>query len=279
VHLVVPHARLPLANTVVTPAADRRSVFAVPRGSTTYIGTTDTFHSAAEAWPPVTPADVDYLFDAMATRLAGPRLSAQDVVSVWSGVRPLVAQEGKGASDISRRDEVWVGPSGVVSIAGGKLTAYRQMAERVVDQIEDRLGRKASPCRTALAPLPGGGADPAAVERDLRAAGAEAGEARRLAGLYGSEAIAVGLGGPAAEAAHAVVCEGALRLEDWWVRRSAQAFFGERGGVDALAPAAAAMAPLLGWSPARTAAEIAACKAIRNRDMAQIATAGALQPA
>jgi glycerol-3-phosphate dehydrogenase len=271
VHLVVRHERLPIAHTVVTPAADRRSVFAVPRGEVVYIGTTDTFHPDAEVWPPVTAADADYLFDAMAQRFAGPRLTPRDVVSVWSGVRPLVAEAGKSASDISRRDEVWVGPAGVVSIAGGKLTAYRKMAQRVVDQAQALLSRPVTPCRTDEAPLPGGEADPAAVRRSLAAAGADEAAAERLAGLYGGEAMDVGAGGPAAEAVHAVLREGAVRLEDYWVRRSARAFFAADGGMAALAPAAAAMAPLLGWSAARTQDEIAACRAIRARDMAQLA--------
>jgi glycerol-3-phosphate dehydrogenase len=279
VHLVVPHERLPVAHTVVTPAGDRRSIFAVPRGAITYIGTTDTFHDHAEVWPPVTAADADYLFDAIAARFAGPRLRGHDVVAAWSGVRPLVAQEGKGASDISRKDEVWTGPAGVVSIAGGKLTAYRRMAERVVDEVQASLGRTAGACRTAQEALPGGDAEPAAVCAALVRAGADALEADRLAGLYGSEAPAVGPGGPAAEAARAVLHEGALRLEDYWVRRSARAFFGADGGVGALAPAAAAMAALLGWSAARTEEEIAACRAIRAQDLAFVRPAVAAMAA
>jgi glycerol-3-phosphate dehydrogenase len=279
VHLVVPHQRLPISSTVVTPAGDRRSVFAVPRGPVTYIGTTDTFHPHAEAWPPVTATDADYLFDAMATRFEGPRLLGGDVVAAWSGIRPLVAQEGRSASDISRRDEVWVGPAGVVSIAGGKLTAYRRMAERVVDQVQRLLGRPVSVCTTAEAPLPGGEAAVAAVIAELQSQGASPAQADRLAGLYGSEAMAVGLGGPSAEAAHAVLHEGALSLEDWWVRRSARAFFTQDGGVGALAEAARAMAPLLGWSLDREDEEIAACERVRAHDMAAFTAVAGLQTA
>jgi glycerol-3-phosphate dehydrogenase len=270
VHLVLARERLPVAHTVVTPAADRRSVFAVPRGASTYVGTTDTFYPHAEVWPPVTLDDAQYLFDAMAARFSVPRLTAADVVSVWSGVRPLVAQAGKSASDISRKDEVWIGPAGVVSIAGGKLTAYRRMAERIVDDAEEILGRRPTPCRTAQEPLPGGDVDVPAARRALVAAGASELAAQRLVGLYGSEAPAVGLGGPAAEAAWAVLHEGALRLEDYWARRSVLALFGPDGGESALAPAAGAMAPLLGWSGERVQSEIAACLSIRHRDMAAL---------
>ncbi|MBV8682116.1 MAG: glycerol-3-phosphate dehydrogenase/oxidase [Caulobacteraceae bacterium] len=271
IHLVVRHDRLPVAHTIVTPASDRRSVYAVPRGEVTYIGTTDTFHPQAETWPPVTGEDAEYLFGAMAARIAGPRLSASDIVSAWSGVRPLVAQEGKSASDISRKDEVWTGPEGVVSIAGGKLTAYRRMAERVSDMVEERLGRRPSTCRTEAEPLPGGQVDPPSMRRELEALGAAPAEAERLTGLYGAEALEVGVAGPAAEAARAVLHEGALTLEDYWLRRSVRGLFTPDGGQAALEPAARAMAPLLGWSEQRIGEEVAACRAIRTHDMAPFA--------
>ncbi len=270
VHLVVPRAKLPVNRTIIMTAADKRSVFAVPRGAVTYIGTTDTFYPRAETWPSVTAADADYLLAAAAARFNVPRLTADDIVSVWSGMRPLVAQEGKSASDISRRDELWTGPAGVLSIAGGKLTAYRQMAERVVDQAETTLGRTPSPCRTATLPLPGGDVDPRAARAALETRGVEAASADRLVGLYGAEAARVSAegAGPAAEAAHAVLREGALRLEDYWARRSARAWFDPDAGMGALEAAAGAMAPLLGWSASRETEEIALCRDQHARDMA-----------
>ena len=262
VHLVVPREKLPVNRTVIMTAADKRSVFAVPKGAVTYIGTTDTFHPRAETWPPVTPADVDYLLSAAARRFSSPHLMADDIVALWSGLRPLVAQAGKSASDISRKDELWTGPGGVLSIAGGKLTAYRQMAERVVDEVAAVLGVKTPPCRTANTVLPGGEAAPA-------------GDAR-LTGLYGSEAPRLGAGGPAAEAAYAVLAEGALTLEDYWARRSARAWFDLDAGLGALDAAAAAMAPLLAWSRERTAGEIAHCRRQHAHDMAGLKSEPAL---
>jgi glycerol-3-phosphate dehydrogenase len=274
VHLVVPRAKLPVNRTIIMTAADKRSVFAVPKGAVTYLGTTDTFHDTAETWPPITDADADYLLAASAARFNVRPLTAADIVSVWSGMRPLVAQAGKSASDISRRDELWTGPAGVLSIAGGKLTAYRQMAERVVDEVETALGRTPSTCRTAVLPLPGGNVDPAKAQAALEASGLEAAAADRLVGLYGSEAVALAATGtgPAVEAANAVLREGALRLEDYWARRSARAWFDPDGGLGALEAAAAAMAPLLDWSPDRRTAEIAACRDQRTRDMAGLRT-------
>ncbi len=155
-------------------------------------------------------------------------------------MRPLIAQAGKSPSEISRRDEVWTGPAGVISIAGGKLTAFRAMAKRVVDDVENALGRRPSACRTADEPL------------------------------VGAEASAPDDPDISGKAARAVRKEGALRLEDWWARRSSRAWFGERGGMDHLETAAAAMAPLLGWNEARRVAEVVGCRAIRDRDMTAI---------
>jgi glycerol-3-phosphate dehydrogenase len=255
--------KLPVSRTVIFPAADRRSIFAVPKGETTYIGTTDTFHPTTEDWPEITAADADYLLTAAAERFSVPPLTRADIASAWSGVRPLVGEEGKSASDISRKDELWTGPAGVLSIAGGKLTAYRKMAERVVDQIEESLGRKASKSRTAKAALPGGDADPAAMTAALVAAGRSAQAAARSVGLYGSEAQTVG-DGAAAEAAHAVLHEGALTLEDYWVRRGARAWFDLDPAFSALDAAAGAMAPLLGWSATERQRQIEHCRALRQ---------------
>lgn len=266
VHLVVPRDRLPVDRTIIMPAADRRSVFAVPKGQMTYIGTTDTFYPDADYWPTITPEDVSYLLDASAKRFSVSPLTKADVVSAWSGVRPLVAEEGKSASEISRKDEIWTGPGGVLSIAGGKLTAYRMMAERIVDLAETRLGRKAKAPATAEEPLIGGDLN---VASTVSASGPDG---DRLVGLYGSEApeIFAAGGGPAVEARHAVLHEGALTLEDYWVRRSARAWFDSDGGLGALAPAAEAMAGLLGWSETETQRQITLCQTTQRDNLAAL---------
>ena len=156
IHLVVPHARLPLRNVVVMQARDKRSVFAVPRADITYLGTTDTEHGPPTDHPDVSGADADYLLEAANRTFASPPLRRADVVSAWAGLRPLVHEEGKGPSDISRKDEIMSAADGrLVSIAGGKLTTHRRMAERVVDLVCRQLGHEA-PCRTAEVTLPGG---------------------------------------------------------------------------------------------------------------------------
>jgi glycerol-3-phosphate dehydrogenase len=278
VHIVVDRDRLPVNRTVIMAAADRRSVFAVPKGRATYLGTTDAFYPDADLWPRIERADADYLIDAATRCFATSPLREADITSAWSGVRPLVAEAGKSASEVSRKDEVWVGPSGMISIGGGKLTAYRRMAERVVDRIEETLGRKPSACRTAEASLPGGDVDVAAARSSLERGGMAAVDADRLVSLYGAEAAAIAADGAdiTAEARHAVLAEGAVTLEDYWVRRSARAWFAEGGGLGDLAPAADAMGHLLSWAPAERERQIAACRAIHDHNMAAFAPEGAL---
>jgi glycerol-3-phosphate dehydrogenase len=272
IHVVVRRERLPVERTIIMTAADRRGVFAVPHGAVAYLGTTDTFHPKAETWPAITAEDADYLIAAATARFSTPPLTHADIVTAWSGVRPLVGEEGKSASDISRRDELWTGPAGVLSIAGGKLTAYRRMAQRVVDHIEHALGRKHAACRTDAEPLPGGDCDPPALRAQLERGGLSALDADRLATLYGSYApqIAAGGPGPEAEATHAVLHEGALTLEDYWVRRSGRAWFDLDAGMAALVPAAKAMASLLAWTPEQAERQIAACRRIQDADMADL---------
>jgi len=273
IHVVLDRDRLPVRNTVILPAAGRRRIFAVPRGHFTYLGTTDTFYPTPDTWPRVTADDVAYLFDASDAAFTSAALTASDIVSVWAGVRPLIGQAGKSASDISRKDEVWEGPAGVISIAGGKLSAYRAMAERIVDKVAERLEHKLPACSTAVTVLPGGDAVPADVEAALVARGLPAADAHRLVGLYGAEATAFAASGDivAMEVALAVTREGACRLEDWWARRSARAWFDAGAGLPVLQAAGASMAALLGWNDAERDAEIANCRAIDAESRADFA--------
>jgi glycerol-3-phosphate dehydrogenase len=261
VHLVVPHVRLPLRRTVLMNAADRRPVFAVPRGEITYLGTTDTFYSETEYWPEIERGDVDYLFEAAARSFRTDPLETRDVVASWTGIRPLIMQAGKKPSEISRRNEVWTGPGGVLSIAGGKLTAYRMMAQRVVDTVAERLETRTAPETSHTVPLVGGDVDPDSRVRELASRTGEV-TARRLVSLYGSEAddVAADGGDLEAEVRQAVRREGALQLEDYWVRRGARAWFDADAGLSVLEPASHEMARWLDWDEATRQAQVAACR-------------------
>ena len=263
VHLVFKHQDLPVHNTVVMRTHDARRIFAVPLGGYTYIGTTDDYHPECEYWPPVTEADVSYLLAGTRQVMPEANLMPDNIVSVWSGIRPLVADgSGRASKELSRKDEVWVSSSGMLSVGGGKLSAYRAMAERIVDQVVEANGFTAAPCQTAEVALPGGGtATP--LTGDWSAVAME-----RIQRLYGSEAHQVASATSTvtdlvlAEVSQAVLAEGALRLEDYWARRSSRAWFDEEAGLPILAQAAHAMGALLNWDATREASEIENCLAI-----------------
>ncbi len=142
VHIVVPRNQFPLKESVYFDAGDGRMIFSIPRGDAVYIGTTDTDYAGPIENPPVSDVDIAYLLNAVNDCFKSVRLSKEDVKSSWAGVRPLIQEEGKNPSEVSRKDEIFISPSGLISIAGGKLTGYRIMAERVVDLIMRQLSRE-----------------------------------------------------------------------------------------------------------------------------------------
>jgi len=139
IHLVVPRAKLPIKQTVYFDHSDRRMIFAIPRGNVTYLGTTDTDFDGDKMNPRVTLADVNYILEAVNYMFPEQNIMLKDVLSSWAGLRPLIHEEGKSASSISRKDEIFNSDNGLISIAGGKLTGYRKMAERVTDEVANRL--------------------------------------------------------------------------------------------------------------------------------------------
>jgi len=273
IHVVLPRDKLPISRTVIMTASDKRSVFAVPRGDFTYLGTTDTFYPSTDYWPTIDVTDIDYVLDAANRTFNTDAVTQKDIQSIWSGIRPLIAQPGKSPSEISRRDEVWEGPLGVLSIAGGKLTAYRRMALRVVDQLQEKMRHKVTPSTTDKEPLPGGEQSIDAVlnHPNLGKLGESARE--RLAWLYGDEAPQIAAHGAdiRAEVRQAVTFEGALTLEDYWSRRSARAWFDTAGGLVALKPAADEMAALLDWNDERKKSEIETCRQQHERSLSALA--------
>jgi glycerol-3-phosphate dehydrogenase len=160
VHLVIDQKRFPLQQAIYFDTPDGRMVFAIPRGGKAYVGTTDTFYKEDAAHPRMTTEDRDYIINAINYMFPSVKITEQDIESSWAGVRPLIYEEGKNASEISRKDEIWQSPSGLITIAGGKLTGYRKMAEMVVDLVADLLqketGARYQSCKTKPMPISGG---------------------------------------------------------------------------------------------------------------------------
>ncbi|WP_421875121.1 glycerol-3-phosphate dehydrogenase/oxidase [Marinoscillum sp.] len=161
VHIVVPHEKFPVKQSVYFDVPDGRMIFAIPRDRVTYIGTTDTDYHGDINDVRTEKVDVEYLIKGVSHIFPTINLSIDDVESSWAGLRPLIEEEGKSASQLSRKDEIFESDSGLLSIAGGKLTGYRKMAERIVDRLgnrmEDETGRKIPACNTDKILLAGAG--------------------------------------------------------------------------------------------------------------------------
>ena len=157
VHVVIDQSIFPLKQAVYFDTPDKRMVFAIPRDGKAYVGTTDTFFEGDIQHPVATKEDVDYLIQAIHTMFPLVHITANQVESTWAGVRPLIYEDGKDPSEISRKDEIWQSEAGLFTIAGGKLTGYRKMAETIVDKISKQLGdEKYGPCVTKHLTLSGG---------------------------------------------------------------------------------------------------------------------------
>jgi len=279
IHIVLRADALPIHHCVVLPTVDGRSAFIVPRGRHLYIGTTDTSYEGTLDEPPVTAEDVEYLLAALRRTLPTPPLGEDDVVGTWAGVRPLVHEEGKSPSEISRKDEIYVSERGLVTIAGGKLTTYRRMAERVLETCAPQLGRRFLRSTSGTIPLAGGDLGGAADLTSWAAAtrvrsaleGVPADTAQRLIAVHGSDAlevIACAIG-PAdlkpladrvpltrAEVRHAVRKEMAATLTDVLERRARIALFETNAAREVAPVVAELMARELGWKAERVATEL-----------------------
>lgn len=199
VHLVFDHSVFPLEQAIYFDTHDKRMIFAIPRDNKTYVGTTDTMYMEDLQHPNVTKEDRDYLLDAIHSMFPSLQLTPEKIESSWSGVRPLISEgDNKKPSEISRKDEIFLSKSGLYSMAGGKLTGYRKMAEEVVDKVvadlKEEEGIMYGPSETKYLRLSGGEASGskgfAVYREDKIAKGQTIGlgktEATLLVELYGT---------------------------------------------------------------------------------------------
>lgn len=152
VHLVIDRDRLPVPDAVVM-AEGERILFAIPWGERVILGTTDTDYHGSLAEPSCDEIDVEYILDVTNASFPAAKITKADVISFWSGLRPLVADRNGNPSDISRRHEVKMHEPGWWDVTGGKLTTYRLMAEETVNAISKHLGATKLKCETARQPL------------------------------------------------------------------------------------------------------------------------------
>jgi glycerol-3-phosphate dehydrogenase len=266
VHVTLPWSRLRNDIAAIIPVpGDKRSVFVIPWGDATYVGTTDTDYTGSVEDPDCTGDDVDYLLAALNSVLAEP-LTRADVIGTWAGLRPLLRGGSTRTADLSRKHSVHTSPSGVVTVTGGKLTTYRRMAADTVDAVGTIVGVETS-SRTKhlrLHGATGAGIPPVGVEASVR---------EHLSGRYGADAPAVArlvetdpaLGTPLvegqpylrAEAVYAVRDEMARTLDDVLSRRTRARLFARDASEAAAESTAALLATELGWTGAERDAQVA----------------------
>lgn len=241
---------------------DGRVLFTLPAGDQAIIGTTETPTSAGETETRATHADVEYLLDAANIYFPGASLSEQDVISAWSGVRPLAQQLASGdVGSASREHTIARGPRGVFHVTGGKLTTYREMAAQVVDQF---AGAGAGNEQTALVPLPGGDRSLEELQDEAATFVSDESVRERLVLSYGArwrDVWALGDEQPAlrerlspshavigAEFVYGVRAEMAVTLGDLLIRRTHLAFQ-TSDQARFMAPLVAKLiAPLMSWT-------------------------------
>ena len=267
IHIAVPWSKVRNEIAAIIPVPkDRRSVFVVPWGDFTYVGTTDTDYDGPIDDPQCTPADVEYLLTALNRAITEP-VSTADVTGTWAGLRPLLASaSNERTADLSRRHGVRVSTSGVITVTGGKLTTYRRMASDTIDQVGRLLGRRirARTKHLLLLGAEGFQAPPATPEA--------ASLHEHLAGRYGTEAehvlalirenptwrerLVPGLPYVQAEAIHAARHEMAGTLDDVLSRRTRSRLLARDASRAAADDVARLIAPELGWDAARTRHEV-----------------------
>ncbi len=281
IHILLSAERLPIRGGTFLRASSGKRGLAMRRGDRVYVGTTDDEYGGPLDRPRAARSEVDEVLDMVQDCFPDRGIGHADIQATWAGTRSLVKEKNKSTRDTSREDEVWEEPPGLITVVGGKLTTYRQMAHRALDIAEETLGPALSDDDEADArvPLPGwtrGDDDPQEVEEEAAATllsrGVDQRVAARIAWLYGAQVEALlafadedpawleplGPDVPAlrGEVRLAVGREMATTLADFMDRRAALLLFADDHGLAGAEEAAAIMADGLGWNEARRRREL-----------------------
>jgi glycerol-3-phosphate dehydrogenase len=270
VHLVVP--RFTHHALIMETADATRVFFAIPWGEHTLLGTTDTDYEGTNEDVAADSDDVAYLLREI-QQVLDVKLREADVLYTTAGLRPLRRQLGRSTADITRKHQIVDhesedGRRGLLTIVGGKITTFRNIAQEVVDFVYAKMGKRAPPTRTVDEPLPGGRiqdwqAFAAVFQEDARAHDVPADVVEHWLNVYGArsrrllemartdpallERIAPGRPYVRAEASLAVEEEFCASLADFMLRRSMWGLSDDQG-VDAMQRIAQELGRWLGWS-------------------------------
>jgi len=273
IHILVPRDRIKAKVGMIlrTPTS---VLFTIPWHHHWIIGTTDTEYDLDKADPTASAEDIEYVLG-QANRVLKQKLTKDDIVGTYAGLRPLVAGNADSTAKLSREHLVIETTPGMIVVAGGKYTTYRVMAEDTVDAALKSMGKQAGPCVTKDIPIIGvDGYRAAWNRRELLAdrTGLHVARIEHLLKRYGSlteDVLALGEedasllepipGADAylkAEVVYSAREEGAMHLEDLLVRRTHINFEVQDRGVEAASVVADLMAKELGWSDEHRKSEL-----------------------
>lgn len=291
IHLVVSAERLRVTTAWLIPAlGEKRFYFVVPWEGRVNIGTTDTDYTGTKDAPSAFEAEALQILQAINAYFPTAQLELSDVISAWAGLRPLISSGNTNQSTtaVSRKEEIFADDDGLISLAGGKLTTYRLMAERGIDlaaqQLQQRFGKTANPSRTTNLVVGGGLIKPHEIEvtaqQIAQSERLPLATALHLLRSYGTEyerlleliraderlreLLVAGLPNVAAEVIYVVRYELALTLADVLARRTRIAMLGVV--LDCVETVADLMAHELGWDDEQKAQQIAVFKAEYERE-------------
>jgi len=263
-HLVFDRSFLPGEDAIMVPrTSDGRVLFAIPWEGRTLIGTTDVPIGAPPVEPVATEAEIAFILETASGYLR-PAPTRGDIRSVFAGIRPLVkAGKGGTTASLARDHTIRVDGTGLISIAGGKWTTYRSMAEDCVDRAGAMAGLPARPSRTESLAIHGSDED-AGRYGDLAAYGSDAPAILDLIRAEPAlgDRLDPALATVGAEVVWAARCEMARTVEDALARRSRALFLDARAAI-AMAPRVAElMADELGRDEGWRSAQVASFTAL-----------------
>jgi len=267
IHLVLDKSYLPGNSAIMVPhTRDGRVMFAIPYLGATLVGTTDTPIDDIPLEPRALPEEIDFILETAGMYLQKAP-SRADILSVFAGIRPLVgAGDDKNTASLSRDHTIIISNSGLLTIAGGKWTTYRQMAEDCVDHAATLAGLEAGACVTKRLNIHGYhkspqkfgslavyGSDAPAIQDLLRA------DAQRR------ELIHPALPALCGEVVWAVRFEAARTIDDFLARRTRSLFLNARAAMEAAPKVASLMAAELGFNDQWQSQQVAAFQHISGR--------------
>ena len=264
VHLVLEKSFLPKDTAIMVPhTSDGRVMFAIPWHGHVVVGTTDNLIPESTLEPKPMEEEIDFILETAAGYLEREPTRA-DVLSAFAGIRPLVkAGDGENTAALSRDHTIHIGPSGLVTVCGGKWTTYRNMAEDCVNHAETVAALDERPCITKRLNIHGYHSNP---ERfgDLAVYGSDARGIRDLVRTRPEwgERLHDDLPVIAAEVIWAARNEMARTVDDCLARRTRALLLNARAAVQMAPGVAALLAGELGRDEAWQKEQVAAFEAI-----------------